>query len=136
MGISQPRKYVLKPQREGGGNNFYDDNIRQQLEKVSNSKDRTAWILMDRIYPPVQKNYLIRADSKENDILQDVVSELGIYGVIIGYVLFLKDIISDTFICNQYLFEISVSGARRRSKLTNRWGMSCAQNCHLPMKEE
>ena len=104
MGISQPRKYVLKPQREGGGNNFYDDNIRQQLEKVSNSKDRTAWILMDRIYPPVQKNYLIRADSKENDILHDVVSELGIFGVIIGYVLFLKYIISDTFICNQYLF--------------------------------
>lgn len=84
-GISEPRKYVLKPQREGGGNNFYDDNVREQLEKFKDSKERSGWILMDRIFPPLLKNYIIRAGNEENKP-QDVICELGIYGVIIGYV--------------------------------------------------
>ncbi|XP_051161209.1 glutathione synthetase-like [Leptopilina boulardi] len=82
-GISEPRKYVLKPQREGGGNNFYDDNVREQLEKFKDSKERSGWILMDRIFPPLLKNYIIRAGNEENKP-QDVICELGIYGVIIG----------------------------------------------------
>lgn len=80
--LKEPKKFVLKPQREGGGNNVYDDNIRIQLDAMKDSKERIAWILMDRIHPPLQRNYLIRADS--NCELKDVVSELGIYGVIIG----------------------------------------------------
>lgn len=86
MAIDTPRKFVLKPQREGGGNNFYDDDVRIQLEKMKDSKERTGWILMDRICPPPLKNYLIRADSEECNKAQDVITELGIYGVIIGYV--------------------------------------------------
>ncbi|XP_047345527.1 glutathione synthetase-like [Vespa velutina] len=81
--IQEPEKYVLKPQREGGGNNLYNENVKTYLTKMRNSKERTAWILMDRINPPSQKNYLI----SPNDInyqLSDVISELGIYGVIIG----------------------------------------------------
>lgn len=87
--MSEPKKYVLKPQREGGGNNVYNEDITEHLKLMKNSEERTAWILMDRLYPPVQKNYVIRA-LKEPQLqhgdpyLLDVVSELGVYGVIIG----------------------------------------------------
>lgn len=88
MGIKEPKKYVLKPQREGGGNNIYNEDIRTWLNLMKNSKERTAWILMDRIYPPLQKNYLIRADEEpelKNTLdLSDVITELGVYGVIVG----------------------------------------------------
>ncbi|KZC04586.1 PREDICTED: glutathione synthetase-like [Dufourea novaeangliae] len=85
---ADPQKYVLKPQREGGGNNIYNENIREQLESMKFLEERTGWILMDRLYPPVQKNYIVRAQNepfeKHSLSLFDVVSELGIYGVVIG----------------------------------------------------
>ncbi|XP_015601404.1 glutathione synthetase-like [Cephus cinctus] len=84
MALAEPRKFVLKPQREGGGNNVYDENIRTQLNSMKESKERTAWILMDRIYPPLQKNYIIRPGDMNNCEVQDFTCELGIYGIIIG----------------------------------------------------
>ncbi|CAL1684034.1 unnamed protein product [Lasius platythorax] len=88
MGINKPNKFVLKPQREGGGNNIYNEDIRTWLSSMRDSPERKAWILMDRIYPPLQKNYLIRAveepSLKDNFDLSEVVTELGVYGVIIG----------------------------------------------------
>lgn len=86
MAIREPNKYVLKPQREGGGNNVYNEDIRTWLTDMRNSKERTAWILMDRINPPVQKNYLICPSDIDccKSPLSEVISELGIYGVIIG----------------------------------------------------
>lgn len=88
MGINEPNKFVLKPQREGGGNNIYNENIRSWLNSMKESQERTAWILMDRIYPPLQKNYLVRAVEEspleDNIDLADVITELGIYGVIVG----------------------------------------------------
>ncbi|XP_071568213.1 glutathione synthetase [Temnothorax nylanderi] len=88
MGINEPNKFVLKPQREGGGNNVYNENIRSWLNSMKESQERTGWILMDRICPPLQKNYLIRAAEEspleDNIDLSDVITELGIYGVIIG----------------------------------------------------
>ncbi|XP_061935933.1 glutathione synthetase isoform X2 [Apis cerana] len=86
--ISNPKKYVLKPQREGGGNNIYNEDIKLHFESMKNSKERTAWILMDRFYPPVQNNYIVRVHNEpfeDNQLhFSDVVSELGIYGIIIG----------------------------------------------------
>ncbi|KAL0116727.1 hypothetical protein PUN28_009972 [Cardiocondyla obscurior] len=86
MGIKAPNKFVLKPQREGGGNNIYNEDVGTWLKSKKKSQERTAWILMDRIYPPLQKNYLIRATEESlKDIgLSDVITELGIYGVIVG----------------------------------------------------
>lgn len=88
MGLNKPNKFVLKPQREGGGNNIYNEDIRSWLSSMKDSQERKAWILMDRIYPPLQKNYLIRAAEesplKDSIDLSDVITELGIYGVIIG----------------------------------------------------
>ncbi|CAK9825551.1 Glutathione synthetase [Anthophora retusa] len=86
--VLEPNKYVLKPQREGGGNNVYNEDIRTRLESMRNSKERTAWILMDRLRPPVQKNYIVRAHKyplKDDHLrFSDVISELGIYGVVMG----------------------------------------------------
>lgn len=88
MALSEPNKFVLKPQREGGGNNIYNENIRTFLNNIKNERERTAWILMDRICPPLQRNYLIQAAQEklpENNLsLSDVITELGIYGVIVG----------------------------------------------------
>ena len=47
-----PDRYVLKPQREGGGNNLYGRQLKERLE---DSKGLSAYILMQRIRPPVQK---------------------------------------------------------------------------------
>lgn len=77
-------RYVLKPQREGGGNNVYGSEIRTALLKMKNSKERAAWILMDRIRPPITKGYLVRAGGPNPPPVSEMVSELGIFGVVIG----------------------------------------------------
>ncbi|KAL1457123.1 hypothetical protein WDU94_001784 [Cyamophila willieti] len=82
LALKTPAKFVLKPQREGGGNNVYGDHIADALLSMAGTQERSAWILMEKIIPPVQSNYLIRADSAIQ--CSDIVSELGIYGVIIG----------------------------------------------------
>ncbi|XP_045126156.1 glutathione synthetase-like isoform X2 [Portunus trituberculatus] len=82
MAMDNPERFVLKPQREGGGNNVYGQEIRMVLEKIKDSQEREAYILMDRIRPPIQQNYLIRAHEPVK--LVEVVSELGIFGTILG----------------------------------------------------
>ncbi|KAG0724060.1 Glutathione synthetase [Chionoecetes opilio] len=92
MAVENPERFVLKPQREGGGNNVYGEEIRTVLEKIRDSKEREAYILMDRIRPPIQQNYLVRAHQAAT--LVEVVSELGIFGTILGNA---KDIQSSKF---------------------------------------
>ena len=87
--MRNPQNFVLKPQREGGGNNYYGDEIQKILTEIKDKKERTAYILMNRIRPPVQSNYLIKAyDNPEEEQSQlelvDLICELGIFGVIIA----------------------------------------------------
>ncbi len=84
MAMKEPDRYVVKPQREGGGNNVYGDDIKPFLEKIRDSSERDAYILMDRIHPPKTLNYMVRPGFKE-PMLKEVISELGIFGYIIGY---------------------------------------------------
>ncbi|XP_065334799.1 glutathione synthetase-like isoform X2 [Cloeon dipterum] len=86
MAIENPGHFVLKPQREGGGNNVYGDQVRTAVEAMKDSEERSAWILMERISPPMQLNYLVRPGDPNNGCppLSDVVGELGIFGVVIG----------------------------------------------------
>ncbi len=77
MAMENPSRYVLKPQREGGGNNFYGQDIPAQLLKMT-KEERNGFILMDLIKPPPMKNVMIR---KGKCIEAQVVSELGIYGI-------------------------------------------------------
>lgn len=85
MGISNPQRFVLKPQREGGCNNLYGTDIKNFLESVKSDQTRVAWILMDRIYPPVHRNYTVKYGNGNSNLeTKELVSELGIFGVIIG----------------------------------------------------
>lgn len=79
--LSTPQKYVLKPQREGGGNNYYGDQVRVKLESMS-AQERNGFILMDLISPPALRNTMVRRGAI---IDADVISELGIYGIFIRY---------------------------------------------------
>lgn len=66
----------------GIGHNIYGNEIKILLEKIGSSSEREAYILMERIFPLTEKNYLIKSGVPFT--LSDVVSELGIYGVYIG----------------------------------------------------
>ncbi|KAF9973592.1 hypothetical protein BGZ65_009180, partial [Modicella reniformis] len=68
---------VMKPQREGGGNNIYGKDIQKVLKTLTEDQ-RNAYILMDIIRPPITKNVLLRKGELQR---ADVVSELGIYGI-------------------------------------------------------
>jgi len=48
----QPDLFVLKPQREGGGNNLYGEDAKQKLQT---RKGLSAYILMQRIRPPINR---------------------------------------------------------------------------------
>lgn len=80
--MEHPEKFVLKPQREGGGNNIYGEDIKPFLQDMKESDERNAFIMMDMIAPPVTQNYMIRPGSEPK--LVDCISELGIFGYVIG----------------------------------------------------
>ncbi|CAG5120752.1 unnamed protein product [Candidula unifasciata] len=82
LALANPDKFVLKPQREGGGHNLYNAEISKFFTQHKHSEERNAYILMQRIFPWQQKNYLVKTGVPF--ALSDVVSELGIYGVYIG----------------------------------------------------
>ncbi|EZA60374.1 Glutathione synthetase [Ooceraea biroi] len=84
MSISKPEHFVLKPQREGGCNNLYGTDIKDFLESVKFEQTRVAWILMDRIYPPIHTNYVVKPGNSVDLETKELVSELGIFGVILG----------------------------------------------------
>ena len=69
-------RYVLKPQREGGGNNIYRKAIPDFLSNLPDT-NWPAHIFMEMIEPPEQNNTIFR-----NGELQSggVICELGIYG--------------------------------------------------------
>ncbi|KAL0911205.1 hypothetical protein M5K25_019327 [Dendrobium thyrsiflorum] len=77
--IERPELFVLKPQREGGGNNIYGDDVKEMLLKLQHekSKEQAAYILMQRIFPTASLSYLIREGICHQN---NAISELGIYG--------------------------------------------------------
>uniref|UniRef100_A0A8C1ABI0 Glutathione synthetase n=1 Tax=Cyprinus carpio carpio TaxID=630221 RepID=A0A8C1ABI0_CYPCA len=78
MALANPDQYVLKPQREGGGNNIYGTEICEVLENLKSSTERTAYILMDKIQPVPVQNYLLRPGAPLK--LNSCLSELGVFG--------------------------------------------------------
>lgn len=73
--------HVLKPQREGGGNNIYRDAIPGFLRSMP-EKDWKGWILMELIQPPsAARNVALRSDG--GVLTSNVVGELGIFGTIL-----------------------------------------------------
>ena len=70
-------RYVLKPQREGGGNNVYREAIPPFLKSIPES-NWPAYILMEMIEPPPQRNVILRNGEVQSG---GVICELGVYGV-------------------------------------------------------
>ncbi|KAL0861287.1 hypothetical protein ABMA27_008848 [Loxostege sticticalis] len=84
MALEDAERFVLKPQREGGGNNLYGSDVRDALIRMRHSRERAAYILMERILPPLVAGYVVRPGAPVPPPITDLVSELGIFGVIIG----------------------------------------------------
>jgi glutathione synthase len=78
--MQNPDRYVLKPQREGGGNNLYGQDLVGMLRQglaAGGGEGLAAFILMQRIVPPPQRSVFVRAGAWTED---ESLSELGIYG--------------------------------------------------------
>mmetsp|Transcript_7340 Transcript_7340/g.16419 ORF Transcript_7340/g.16419 Transcript_7340/m.16419 type:complete len:129 (+) Transcript_7340:1003-1389(+) len=71
----QPAQFVMKPQREGGGNNIYGDDIVEAMQTLSREQ-RSAFILMQRIFPKKELSVLVRGGSSGVGL---AVHELGVY---------------------------------------------------------
>lgn len=74
-------EFVLKPQREGGGNNIYKKDIRKFVDSVDKN-ELMGYILMKMVDPYVNENYVIRTGEKSEK--KNLISELGIYGYFIN----------------------------------------------------
>ncbi|KAI9099004.1 hypothetical protein K1719_024771 [Acacia pycnantha] len=77
--IERPELFVMKPQREGGGNNIYGDAVRETLQKLqkAGSQEDAAYILMQRIFPTSFATIFMRSGSCHKN---HAISELGIFG--------------------------------------------------------
>ncbi|KAH7572013.1 hypothetical protein JRO89_XS04G0185400 [Xanthoceras sorbifolium] len=77
--MERPELYVMKPQREGGGNNIYGEDVRETLLRLrkEGTEEDAAYILMQRIFPSVSPTFLMRDGICHKD---HAISELGIYG--------------------------------------------------------
>lgn len=87
--LARPTHYVMKPQREGGGNNIYGEDIPKALralERIPRTNPtsvdpKEAYILMEMIQPPEKiETWLVKGgENKGREV--PVVSELGVYGI-------------------------------------------------------
>lgn len=74
-------QWVLKPQREGGGNNLYGEELSSFLADNEGSDVLSGYVLMQRIFPKNGSTAFFRNGAIE--VLPSV-SELGIYGAYLG----------------------------------------------------
>lgn len=79
--LSLPQHFVLKPQREGGGNNVYGEEVATTLRTLT-AQERHAYIVMDLIRPPTATSTLMSMD--EAPLVIESTSELGYFGTYIG----------------------------------------------------
>lgn len=78
---ANPTDFVLKPQREGGGNNIYGEEVLKKLEEMS-QEEKAAHVLMQRIRPPHGRNCILRRGVPVEMV--ETLSELGIFGYTLG----------------------------------------------------
>jgi len=78
--LANPSSYVLKPQREGGGNNIYDEAVRTELTRMS-KEELSGFILMEMIQSPKRDTVFVRDDETSTG---PALSELGVFGVMLS----------------------------------------------------
>ncbi|XP_073993314.1 glutathione synthetase-like isoform X3 [Rhodnius prolixus] len=81
--MTNPEDFVLKPQREGGGNNIYGKDITDFINgKHEDPNWQASFIVMRMIRPITYKNCIVRPEG--SILITDTISELGIFSVVIG----------------------------------------------------
>ena len=97
--LKHPENYVLKPNREGGGNNFYGSDLVAKIQAVTGTAKAQEFILMELIQPVVtQENYFIRPDRPPERVA--TISEVSVFGVILAK--------AQRVICNKAAQEVLV----------------------------
>ncbi|KAH9578554.1 hypothetical protein MS3_00004729, partial [Schistosoma haematobium] len=101
--LLRPDNYVLKPQREGGGNNYFGEELVQKLKSIMNHSERKLYVLMERIQPYIFENSILNSTSASGELnVKKMVTELGIFGAILA--------------CKDEIFLNEFSGHLLRSK--------------------
>lgn len=114
LALKSPERFVLKPQREGGGNNIYKGDIPAFLRSIP-EQDWSGYILMELIKPkPTTENFVVKADQFAQE---PILSELGIF----GYVLFDESTI--------YLNEYAGWLLRSKSSSSDEGGVAAGFGC-------
>ena len=79
LAFEEPGRFVLKPQREGGGNNIYREKIPAFLKEIGEEMWE-GYILMEMIETPPAEGVIVR----NGECLRGgVISELGVYGAVL-----------------------------------------------------
>jgi hypothetical protein len=75
--------YIVKPQKEGGGNNYYNEQILPLLPQEGHQAEGILLntIIMERINPPEYDTYILHNNELK---FKKCISELGIYGAILS----------------------------------------------------
>jgi len=76
--IANPNNYVLKPQREGGGNNLFGEDIKDTLV---NNKQVEQYLLMRWIKAPILKTYMLRMGKLT---YTDSITEIGVFSLVLA----------------------------------------------------
>lgn len=77
-----PKTYVMKPQREGGGNLLAGEEMVEFLKK---DEDLVDYILMKRINPiPLPSLTFSMSRSPQELLVEDTICELGVYGFVLA----------------------------------------------------
>ena len=74
---AEAARFVLKPQREGGGNNVYRGAIPRFLAGLGGEERWRGYVLMELIEPPAQRNAVLREGRTQTG---EVICELGVFG--------------------------------------------------------
>ncbi len=76
--MARPEEWVLKPQREGGGHNYFNEDVRRELERMyaSDDNEKDQWVLMKRIVPTPQSRRFFKDGEVHTD---DLVAEIGLF---------------------------------------------------------
>ena len=76
--IANPERYVVKSEREGGGNNLYGEEIKELL---TSGEPISQYMLMERIFPPEIDAPMMTRNFEVSEV--KAVNELGIFGAFI-----------------------------------------------------
>lgn len=113
------RRFVLKPPLEGGGHNFY----REDIPKFLNSVPNELWpffILLELIKPPTHDNVIVFKDEMYSG---PVLSEIGIFGVCMW-----RSRVNGAELLENY--EAGWRALRSKKKESDEGGITVGTGCH------